>query len=82
MMAELIADTLQIPPVTSYLPDLMLVRKAEELIDGECADIFTIHELASKLNSNPRSIQIAFKKHRDYSPMQFLRERKLMVSEN
>ena len=78
MIAEIIAETLQIPPVTSYLPDLMLVRKAEEIIDDECADIFTILELASKLNSNPRSIQIAFKKHRDYSPMQFLRERKLM----
>ena len=77
MMAELIADSHKITQVSTYSPDLVLVRKAEELIDGESAAVFSIQEIASKLNTNPRSIQIAFRKHRDYTPMQFLRERKL-----
>lgn len=76
-VADLIADSLKISPVSANSPGILIVKKAEEYIEHECESIFTIQEIANKLNTTPRTLQISFKKHREYTPMQFLKERKL-----
>jgi AraC-like DNA-binding protein len=76
-VADLIADSLKIAPISISNPGSLIVRKAEAYIEHECENIFTIQEIANKLNTTPRTLQIAFKKHREYTPMQFLKERKL-----
>jgi len=50
---------------------------AEEYIDGHCETVFNIQQVADKLFTTPRNIQMAFKKYRSYSPMQFVKSRKL-----
>lgn len=77
-IAELIADSLKVQPVTNNSPDLLLVRRAEEYIENECGNIFTIQEITNDLFTSPRTLQKAFSKYRDYSPMQFLKNRKLI----
>lgn len=77
LMADLVADSLKIPPITVNSPDSILVKRAEEYIENECGNLFTIQEIANYLFTSPRSLQKAFKRHRDYSPMQFLKNRKL-----
>lgn len=77
MVCELIADAVNAIPADSNAIDSLLVRNAEEYIEIEGEKIFTIHELAGKMNTTPRTLQMAFKKHRDYSPMQYLKEQKL-----
>jgi AraC-like DNA-binding protein len=76
-VADLIADSLKISPISNNSSSAVLVRRAEELIDNECDSVFTIREIANKLYTTPRTLQIAFKRHRKYSPMQFLKNRKL-----
>ena len=76
-LSDLIADSLNISPVTNNSADSALVRRAEELIEGKCENLFTIQEIAGKIYTSPRNLQKAFKKHRNYTPMQFLKTRKL-----
>ena len=88
MVSDLIANALNAKPATSRSIDSYLVRETEEYIEREAEKIFTIHDLASHLNTTPRTLQMAFKKHRDYSPMQYLKNqkfykaRKLLLSNN
>ena len=80
LVANLIADSLNIKPVTNSSPDSLLVKRAEELIDSIPERLFTVHEISEQLSTSPRNLQLAFKKHRNYSPMQFLRKRKLCLA--
>jgi len=77
MIADLIGEQIKAKPITNNNPEKNLVRSAEEYIDNECETIFSIQQIADKLYTNPRNIQIAFKKYRNYTPMQFLKTRKL-----
>ena len=61
-------------------PDLDLVLKVEELIQESPNTYFTILDIADNAFSSARNIQIAFKKHRNYSPMQFLKEQKFHMA--
>jgi AraC-like DNA-binding protein len=77
LVADLIAESLGISPINKNSTSLLLVKKAEEFIDEECNKLFTIHEIANKLNTIPRTLQQSFKKYREYTPMQYLKKRKL-----
>ena len=77
LVVELIADSLNINFKLYNTPDSEIVKKAEELIDANPEKYFRIHEIANKVFTSPRNLQLAFKKHRGTTPMQFLRERKL-----
>ena len=76
-LTELIADFLNVNVDLWHSPDSVFVKKAEELMAANPERYFSIHQIADKVSTSPRNLQISFKKHRDYSPMQFLRERKL-----
>lgn len=76
-IADLIADSLRVSPMSHLSLKLELVRKAEEFIEKECYEITTIQEIANQLHTNPRSLQKAFKQHRNYTPIQFLKSKKL-----
>ncbi|WP_282035782.1 helix-turn-helix domain-containing protein [Saccharicrinis aurantiacus] len=77
LLAELIADSLNIKPKLNNKTDSVIVKKAEELIDANPEKFYRIQQIADCISTTPRNLQLAFKKHRDYSPMQFLKERKL-----
>lgn len=76
----MIAEKLNATTITNNYPDKYLVSRAEIIISNECDTLFTIQEIANKLFTSIRTIQIAFKKYRDYTPMQFLRTRKLHLA--
>jgi len=77
-ITDLIAEALNIPyNFKNTSPDLELVVKAEELIEMKADKYFTIGEIADDTFTSPRNLQVAFKKYRSYSPMHFLKERKL-----
>ena len=76
-ITDLIAEVLNIPyNFRNTSPDLELVAKAEELIEENPDKYFTIKEIADDTYTSPRNLQVAFKKYRSYSPMNFLKERK------
>ncbi len=76
-VADLIAESLKLPfNFKNTSPDIDLVLKAEELINARAENYFTIREIADSMFTSPRNLQIAFKKHRNYSPMHFLKEKK------
>ncbi len=76
-ITDLIAEVLNIPyNFRNTSPDLELVAKAEELIEENPDKYFTIKEIADDTFTSPRNLQVAFKKYRSYSPMNFLKERK------
>jgi AraC-like DNA-binding protein len=77
LFAELIADSLNARSRSNNSPDSFLLKKAEELMEANPERYFGIQEIADQLNTSPRNLQLAFKKHRGQTPMQFLRERKL-----
>lgn len=77
MVTDLIGDLLEKSSLLNNQLDKNLVIKAEEIIDGQCLQLHTVHEIADKLNTSARNLQLAFKKHRNYTPMQFLRKCKL-----
>jgi len=77
MVVDLIGELLEQDSLLNNQPEKILVSLAEEVIDEYCTEIRTINEIADKLNTSERNLQKAFKKYRNYSPMQFLRERKL-----
>lgn len=77
MVTDLIGELLNKSPLTNNHPEKNLVIMAEEIMDSRCDVIHTIQEIADGVFTSPRNLQKAFKKHRNYTPMQFLRERKL-----
>jgi transcriptional regulator GlxA family with amidase domain len=80
-VTDLIADALKIPfNFKNTSADLDLVLSAEELIEGTPDKYFTIKEIADETFTTPRNLQIAFKKHRTYSPIRFLKERKVHLA--
>lgn len=77
MVADLIGELLKKDSLLNEHPDKIMVSKAEKIIDEYCADMTTVAQIADKLNTSERNLQKAFKKYRNYSSMQFLKERKL-----
>lgn len=77
LVVDLIGEKTKLKPLTNNSPEQNLVKLAEEFIDANCESIVNIHQIADKLFTTPRNIQIAFKKYRTYSPMQFLKSQKL-----
>ncbi len=76
-VADVIAEALKLPfNFKNTSPNIDLVLKAEELIEASPEKYFTIGEIADTIFTSPRNLQIAFKKHRRYSPMHFLKEKK------
>jgi transcriptional regulator GlxA family with amidase domain len=47
-------------------------------MESQCENIITIQEISDKVFTSPRNLQKAFKKHRNYTPLQFLKELKLI----
>ena len=76
-LTEIIADSMQVEIKQIVSPDIKFLRNVEMLIDANPEIYFSIHEIAEKVNTTPRNLQLIFKKHRNYTPMQFLKERKL-----
>lgn len=80
-LTDLIAEALNITyNIKNTAPDLDLVAKAEELIEENPGKYFTIREIADDTFTTPRNLQLAFKKHRAYSPMRFLKEKKFHLA--
>jgi len=80
-ITDIIADALDIPfNFKKASPDLDLVVKVERLIEDTPNSFFTIKEISDKVFTTPRNLQIAFKKHRSYSPMHFLKEKKFYMA--
>jgi transcriptional regulator GlxA family with amidase domain len=80
MVTDMIGELLEKSSLLNNAADKNLVIKAEEIIDAQCSQFHTIHELADKLNTSSRNLQLAFKKYRNYTPMQFLRKNKLRMA--
>jgi AraC-like DNA-binding protein len=77
MVSDLIGELLNKKPLANNNPEKYLVRKAEEIMDAECEYLSSVQEVADKVYTSPRNLQLTFKKHRNYTPMQFLKLRKL-----
>ncbi len=76
-VTDLIAEALNVPiNKRNTTPDQELVMKAEELMEENPAQYFSIKDIAEMAFTTPRNLQLAFKKHRTYSPMKFLKEKK------
>lgn len=80
-ISDLIAHSLNISFNHINAPaDLNLVIAAEKLIEKAPEKFSTVLEIADKTLTSPRNLQLAFKKHRSYSPMNFLKERKIHLA--
>lgn len=77
MLAELIGESINAKPITNNYPEKGLVVLAEEIMEAKCESLFSIQEVADEVFTSPRNLQLAFKKQRNYTPMQFLKLRKL-----
>ena len=77
LLADLIADSLQAKFKLRNSPDSSIVQQAEELIEAKPEKYFSIQQIADRVCTSPRNLQLVFHKHRGYTPMQFLKERKL-----
>ena len=77
MATDIIGDLLHRKSLLNESPDKKIVSKAEEIMESECENVSTIQEIADKVFTSPRNLQKAFKKYREYTPLQFLKERKL-----
>lgn len=77
LLSDIIASSINIEPIGHSTADLTLVERAEELIENECELLVLIEDIANKLYTTPRTLQKSFKKYRNYSPIQFLKNRKL-----
>ena len=77
MIVDIIGEKTKAKRLTNNNPEYNLVRLAEEFMNSSSETIFNIQQIADKLFSTPRNIQLAFKKYRSYSPMQFLKTQKL-----
>jgi len=77
LLSEIIADCLNIEFKLQDSPDSAIVRNAEELMDAHPEKYFSVLEIADSVYTSPRNLQLSFKKYREKTPMQFLKERKL-----
>lgn len=77
MLIDIIAESTKAKSIVNLNPEKYLVSKAEEIMEAECKKLFTIQEVADKVFTSPRNLQMAFKRYRNYSPMQFLKNQKL-----
>ena len=77
LMSEVIAYSLGVDFKSIKTPLPEIVKKAEDIMDAHPENFYSIREIADKVFTSPRNLQYAFKRYRNYSPMQFLRERKL-----
>ncbi len=78
MAVDLMGDLLCKKSLLNNSPDKKLVLLAEEIMESQCENITTIQEISDKVFTTPRNLQKAFKKHRNYAPLQFLKEQKLV----
>lgn len=77
MLSELVAEKLKLKSIAKHNASKLLLTTAQEIIEAECETLFTVHDMASRLNTGVRNLQLAFKKYDSTTPMQFLRDRKL-----
>ena len=77
MATDLLGELLHKKSLLNESQDKKLVIQAEEIMDSQCENLTTVQEIADKVFTSPRNLQKAFKKYREYTPIQFLRERKL-----
>lgn len=77
MLVDIIAENTNAELIINSNPEKHLVVKAEEIMEAECERLYTIQEVADKVYTSPRNLQLAFRKYRNYGPMQFLRISKL-----
>ena len=82
MVTDLVGEVLEKTSLLNNYPDKNLVIKAEEIIESQCTQLLSIHEIADQVSTSSRNLQLAFKKYRKYSPMQFLRKCKLNAARN
>ncbi|WP_312030392.1 helix-turn-helix domain-containing protein [Actinomycetospora sp. TBRC 11914] len=61
------------PPEGSGARDLAHVRRAMEFIERHAQDDITIAEIAGASRVGPRALQVAFRRHRDQTPVEYLR---------
>lgn len=59
---------------------LWQVQKAEEFMAAESAQPLNLIEIAHAANVGPRALQLAFKRHRRRTPLQFLQEQRLAAA--
>jgi AraC-like DNA-binding protein len=78
MASDLMGDLLNKKSLLNESPEKRLVFQAEEIMESQCESITTIQEVADRVFTSPRNLQKAFKKHRNYTPLQFLKEQKLV----
>jgi AraC-like DNA-binding protein len=78
MATDLMGELLQRKSLLNESPDKNLVLKAEEIMESQCENITTIQEISDKVYTSPRNLQKAFKKYRNYTPLQFLKDQKLL----
>lgn len=78
MVADLFGGLLNKKSILNEYPDKKVVLLAEEIMESQCEEITTIQEISDKVFTSPRNLQKAFKKYRGHTPMQFLREQKLL----
>ncbi len=80
MVIDIIADNTNAKAIFSLNPEKHLVSRAEEIMEAECERLYSIQEVADRVLTSPRNLQEAFKKYRDYSPMTFLKLRKIHMA--
>jgi len=56
------------------------LRKAEEFMTEHLDEPITLISIAEEIGVSARALQVAFRAHRSYSPMQFLKERRLELA--
>jgi AraC-like DNA-binding protein len=66
------------PPPKDLSPRYL--RKAEEFVKEHLDEPITLTLIAKEIGVSARSLQAAFQLHRGYSPMQFLKERRLELA--
>jgi AraC-like DNA-binding protein len=54
-----------------------LLRRAEAYIDDNAQTDISLHDIASAIYVNPRTLQYMFRKHRDCTPMDYVRRVRL-----
>lgn len=59
-----------------------IVRRACEILDARASDPVSINGLAAELGVSVRALQLAFRKYRGDTPLQFLMGRRLIMARN
>ena len=77
LISDIVASSIHVEPIKHKNADLILVERAEMLMENECETLIRVKDIANKLYTTTRTLQKAFKRYRSYSPIQFLKIRKL-----